>query len=180
MNLWHDLSLGDKAPEEINVIVEISRGSKNKYEIDKKTGLIKLDRAMKSAQDYPFDYGFSPKTLWEDGDALDVVLLTTYPINSGILVNARPVAVMHMIDGGEGDDKIIAVPVSDPRWSEVKELEDINQHTLKEMKHFFETYKSIENKVVEVSGFEGKDKAIEAIEKSIELYKQKFGGSEKN
>jgi inorganic pyrophosphatase len=174
MNLWHDLELGSDAPEVFNVIIEIPRGSKNKYEIDKKTGLIKLDRAMKSAQDYPFDYGFAPQTLWEDGDALDVVVLTTYPLASNILVEVRPVAVMHMIDGGEGDDKIIAVPINDPRWDEVVELEDINKHTLKEMRHFFETYKAIENKVVEVRGFEGKAQALEAVNKSVRLYKEKF------
>ena len=174
MNLWHDLSLGEEAPAEFNMIVEIPKGSKNKYEIDKETGLIKLDRAMKSSQDYPFDYGFAPQTLWEDGDALDMVLLTTYPIHPGILVKVRPVAVMRMIDGGEGDDKVIAVPVKDPRWEEVKELADINKHTLKEIRHFFETYKSIENKVVEVSGFEGRDQALAAVEKSVALYKEKF------
>jgi inorganic pyrophosphatase len=174
MNLWHDLSLGEKAPEEFRVIIEIPKGSKNKYEIDKETGLIKLDRAMKSAQDYPFDYGFAPQTLWEDNDPLDVVVLTTYPLSPGILVDVRPIAVMHMIDGGEGDDKIIVVPVSDPRWEEVKDLQDINKHTVKEIQHFFETYKQIENKVVEVHGFEGKEEAMEAVKKSVELYKQKY------
>ncbi len=174
MNLWHDLELGEEAPEKFNVIIEIPKGSKNKYEIDKKTGLIKLDRAMKSAQDYPFDYGFAPQTLWEDGDALDVIVLSTYPLATNILVEVRPVAVMHMIDSGDGDDKIIAVPVKDPRWEEVKDLEDVNKHSLREYKHFFETYKSIENKVVEISGFEGKEKAIEAIKKSVNLYKEKF------
>ncbi len=174
MNLWHDLSLGERYPEEFNVIIEISKGSKNKYEIDKETGLIKLDRAMKSSQDYPFDYGFAPKTLWDDGDALDVVVLTTYPIQSGILVKVRPIAVMHMIDGGEGDDKILAVPVSDPRWDNVLDLSDINEHTLKEIKHFFETYKQIENKIVEISGFEGKEAAIQALQKSVKMYEEKF------
>lgn len=173
-NLWHDVSLGKNAPQEINVIVEIPKGSKNKYEIDKETGLIALDRAMYTAQDYPFDYGFTPQTLWEDGDALDVVLLTTYPLSPGILVNARPVAIMHMTDSGEGDDKVIAVPVNDPRWDEVEDLKDINKHTLKEMEHFFTTYKKIQNKVVEVSGFEGKDAAQAAVLKSIELYKKEF------
>lgn len=173
-NLWHDVSLGKNAPQEINVIVEIPKGSKNKYEIDKETGLIALDRAMYTAQDYPFDYGFTPQTLWEDGDALDVVLLTTYPLSPGILVNARPVAIMHMTDSGEGDDKVIAVPVNDPRWDEVADLKDINKHTLKEMEHFFTTYKKIQNKVVEVSGFEGKDAAQAAVLKSIELYKKEF------
>ncbi|MFZ2303492.1 MAG: inorganic diphosphatase [Minisyncoccia bacterium] len=174
MNLWHDVSLGDNAPKEINVIVEIPKGSKNKYEIDKETGLIALDRALHTAQDYPFDYGFVPRTLWDDGDALDVVLLTTYPLFPGILVNARPIAIMHMIDGGEGDDKVIAVPVGDPRWADVKDLSDINKHTLKEMEHFFTTYKKIQNKVVEVSGFGGRDVAHDAVKKSIELYKKEF------
>lgn len=174
MNLWHDLELGEQAPEQFNVIIEIPRGSKNKYEIDKKTGLIKLDRAMRSAQDYPFDYGFAPQTLWEDGDALDVIVLSTYPISSGILVEVRPVAVMRMIDSGDGDDKIIAVPVSDPRWDMVKDVKDLNKHNLKEYKHFFETYKQIDGKKVEVSGFEGKEAAIVAINKSIKLYKDKF------
>lgn len=174
MNLWHELSLGEKAPEEFNVIVECPKGSKNKYEIDKETGLIKLDRAMKTAQDYPFDYGFAPQTLWEDNDPLDVVILTTYPLHPGILVKVRPVGIMHMIDDGEGDDKLIAVPVKDLRWDEVKDLSDVNKHTLKEMQHFFETYKSIENKIVEIKGFEGKEKAMEAVKKSVELYKEKF------
>lgn len=174
MNLWHEITLGDNVPEEFNMIVEIPRGSKNKYEIDKETGLIKLDRAMKTSQDYPFDYGFAPQTLWEDGDALDVVVLTTYPLSPGILVNVRPVAVMRMIDGGDSDDKVIAVPVKDPRWDDVKDLSDINKHTIKEIQHFFETYKQIEKKEVIVSGFKNRKAAMAAVEKSIKLYKKKF------
>ena len=175
MNLWHEISAGEKTPELINVIVEIPKGSKNKYEVDKETGLIKLDRAMKSAQDYPFDYGFVPRSLWEDGDPLDVVLLTTYPLAPGILVEARPVAVMHMIDGGEGDDKIIAVPKDDPRWDEVQDLNDINKHTIKEIQHFFETYKSIDKKVVEIPGVEGRAAALEAVKKGLAIYQEKYG-----
>jgi inorganic pyrophosphatase len=174
MNLWHEVSCGEDIPNIINVIVEIPRGSKNKYEIDKETGLIKLDRAMKSAQDYPFDYGFVPQSLWEDGDALDVILLTTYPLSTGILVEARPVAVMRMIDGGEGDDKIIAVPKNDPRWEEVQDLADINKHTIKEIQHFLETYKSIEGKSVVINGVEGKEAAYEAVKKGLALYAEKF------
>ena len=175
MNLWHDLGLGDKAPQEFNVIIECPKGTKNKYEIDKETGLIMLDRAMKTSQDYPFDYGFAPQTLWEDGDALDVVVLTTYPLYPGILLKVRPVGIMHMIDCGDSDDKVIAVPANDPRWDDVVDLEDVNKHTIKEMQHFFETYKTIEKgKVVSIGGFEGKKQAIEAVEKSIELYKSKY------
>src|SRR6056297_3421084 len=98
MNLWHHLELGNDAPNSFNVIIEIPQGSKNKYEVDKKTGLIKLDRAMKSAQDYPFDYGFAPRTYWEDDDPLDVVVLSTFPLMPNILVEVRPVALMNMID----------------------------------------------------------------------------------
>jgi inorganic pyrophosphatase len=174
MNLWHEISSGKETPELINVVVEIPKGSKNKYEIDKENGLIKLDRAMKSAQDYPFDYGFVPRSLWDDGDALDVILLTTYPRFPGILVEARPVAVMRMIDGGEGDDKIIAVPKNDPRWEEVNELEDINKHTLKEIQHFLETYKSIEGKSVVISGIDGRQAAYEAVKKGLAMYAEKF------
>lgn len=174
MNLLHDLKSGEKLPKVINVIIEIPKGSKNKYEIDKETGLIKLDRAMKTSQDYPFDYGFVPRTYWEDGDALDVVVLTTYPLSPGILVEARPVGIMKMIDGGDSDDKIISVPKDDPRWDNVKDIKDVNQHTLKEIRHFFETYKVIENKKVEISGFGGRDKAEQAIKKAIKLYDNKF------
>jgi inorganic pyrophosphatase len=174
MNLWHDVPLGEKAPEQFNVIIEIPKGSKNKYEIDKETGLIKLDRANRTAQDYPFDYGFAPKTYWDDNDALDVIVLTTYPLSPGILVVVRPVAVMHMLDTGESDDKIIAVPVKDPRWDYLNDLEDINKHTLKEITHFFETYKIIQNDEVKIGGFENKAKAMEAVKRSVELYKAKF------
>lgn len=168
MNLLHDINSGTK--EEINVIIEINKGSKNKYEIDKKTGLIALDRVAHTAQDFPFDYGFVPQTLWDDGDALDVVLLTTYPLLPGILVRVRPVALMKMIDGGEGDDKVIAVPVDDPRWKEVNDLTDINKHTLKEIEHFYSTYKKLQNKEVVVNGFENKASAEAAFEKGRKMY----------
>ncbi|MHB8651633.1 MAG: inorganic diphosphatase [Minisyncoccota bacterium] len=174
MNLWHEISPGKNAPEIINVIVEINKGSKNKYEIDKETGLIALDRVAHTAQDFPFDYGFVPQTLWDDGDPLDVILLTTYPLVPGILVKARPVAIMHMMDGGEGDDKIIAVPKDDPRWTLVENLADINKHTLKEIEHFYSTYKKLQNKEVVVSGFDGVDIAREAITHSRKLYQDKF------
>jgi inorganic pyrophosphatase len=175
MNLWHEVSPGEKLPEVINVVIEIPKGSKNKLEIDKATGLIKLDRAMKTSQDYPFDYGFVPQTLWEDNDALDVIILTTYPLFPGILVEARPVAVIHMIDSGEGDDKVIAVPKSDPRWDGVNDLSDINPHTVKEIQHFLETYKSIDNKKVEITGIEGREAAFEAVKKGLRLYQAEFG-----
>ncbi len=176
MNLWHDVPLGDNAPDEFNAIVEIPRGSHNKYEIDKETGLIKLDRVNFSAAAYPFDYGFAPQTLWEDGDALDVIVLTTNPIPSGILVTVRPVGLMKMVDGGESDDKVICVPTEDIRFDEVKDLADINKHTLKEMQHFFENNKKLKKKPVEITigGFEGREAAIGAVKRSVQLYKEKF------
>jgi inorganic pyrophosphatase len=172
MNLWHDIDAGNE--EVVNTIIEIPKFSKNKYEIDKETGLIALDRVMHSAQDYPFDYGFVPKTLWEDGDALDVVVLTTYPLLTGILVPVRMVAVMDMVDDGDSDAKIIAVPKKDPRFDGVKDLADINPHTLKEIEHFFATYKKVQNKEVEVKGFSDRAAAKAAFVKSRALYDEKF------
>ena len=177
MNLWHDVSKGDNIPEEVNVIIEIPKGSNNKYEIDKATGLIKLDRANYSSAAYPFDYGFVPQTLWDDGDALDVIVLTTFPLNVGILVTVRPVAVMEMIDGDDSDYKVIGVPVEDKRWDDVKDLGDLNKHTLKEFQHFFETYKQLKGKPVhvQINGIKGREAALEAVNKSVELYNEKFG-----
>jgi len=171
MNLLHDIAPGTAS--EMNVIIEINRGSKNKYEIDKETGIIALDRVMHSAQDYPFDYGFVPQTLWDDGDALDVVLLTTYPLFPGILVRARPVAIMHMVDGGEADEKVIAVPADDPRFADVKDLADLNKHTVKEIAHFFATYKQIQKKEVEVGEFEGMAAAEAAFARAVQMYQEK-------
>lgn len=178
MNLWHEVSKGEKIPEEINVIIEIPKNSPNKYEIDKETGLISLDRANYSSAPYPFDYGFVPQTLWEDGDPLDVIVLTTFPLHPGILVKARPVAVMEMIDDGESDYKVIAVPADDKRWDDTNDLPDLNKHMIKEYVHFFETYKELkkgQKDVVKIPKISGKKEALEAVLKSIELYNQKFG-----
>ncbi len=172
MNFWHDIEPG--TDNEINVIVEIPKGSRNKYEIDKKTGLIALDRVLSSAQSYPFDYGFVPQTYWHDGDALDVIILATQPIPSGILVRVRPVALMDMVDGGDPDAKVIAVPVDDVRFKNMNDLNDVNPHTIKEIEHFFCTYKQLEGKVCEVKGFFGKDKAVAAFKEGQELYKKEF------
>ncbi len=172
MNLWHDIEAGKK--DSVNVIIEIPRGSKNKYEIDKETGLIALDRVAYTAQDFPFDYGFIPQTLWDDDDALDAIILTTYPLHPGILVRARIVALMNMVDDGDPDDKIIVVPTDDPRFEEIKDLEDINRHTLKEMEHFYSTYKNLQNKEVSVTGFKGGKEAQEAFKRACKLYTEKF------
>jgi inorganic pyrophosphatase len=172
MNLWHDVEPGTK--EAMNVIVEINKGSKNKYEIDKQTGLIALDRVMHTAQDYPFDYGFVPRSLWHDDDPLDVVLLTSHSLVPGVLVRARPVALMNMIDSGDADDKIIAVPAAEPRFDDVHDLGDVNPHVIKEMEHFFSTYKKLQNKEVEVTGFKGKKEAQDTFVEGLELYTKEF------
>jgi inorganic pyrophosphatase len=172
MNLWHDIEPG--TADEMNVIIEINRGSKNKYEIDKKTGLIALDRVMHTSQDIPFDYGFVPQTLWEDDDALDVIVLTTYPLHSGTLVRVRPVALLKMIDSGDSDDKVIAVPLDDPRWDTTKDLSEINPHTLKEIEHYYQTYKQLQDKEVITKGFQGAAEARAAFDKGIDLYNKEF------
>ncbi len=157
----------------INIFIEISKESKNKYELDKKSGLIKLDRVLYSAQSYPFDYGFLPNTLWKDGDPIDVVLLSSYPIMPGVLVEGRVVACLNMIDNNESDIKIIAVVDKDPRFSNINDLKDINIHTIDEIKHFFETYKILEKKEVKIPNVFDKNKAIELIKESINIFKKK-------
>lgn len=174
LNLLHDITPGNNIPNEVTVIVEINKGSKNKYELDKETGLIKLDRVMHTSQDYPFDYGFVPQTHWHDGDPLDVVLLTTYPLVPGLLLDARPVAVMDMIDNDESDAKIIAVPVEDPRFKNVKDLADVNPHVIEEIKHFFETYKQIQKKAVTIPTIRDRKAATDVITEAIALYKTEF------
>ena len=177
MHYWHDVKIGDKVPEEFNCIIEISWGSNNKYEIDKENGLIALDRANYSSAPYPFDYGFVPQTLWEDNDPLDVVVIATYSLQVGVLVKVRPIAVLEMIDNGESDFKILAVPVHDMRWDDTKDLVDLNKHLLKEYKHFFATYKELQDgkNNVEVGEYRNKKVAMEVIEKSMRLYQEKYG-----
>ena len=175
MNLLHDIAPGTK--DEMNVIIEIPRGSKNKYEIDKETGIIALDRVLHSAQDYPFDYGFVPQTLWDDGDALDVVLLTTHPLLPGILVRARPVGILPMVDGGDPDEKVLAVPSDDPRFAHVKDLADVNPHVLKEISHFFSTYKQVQHKEVSVGAFQGRAEAETAFARAVALYAENQKGA---
>ena len=174
-NLWHDIPRG--SAEELNVIIEIPKNSNNKYEVDKETGLIKLDRANYSSAAYPFDYGYVPQTLWHDGDPLDVIVLTTYPLHPGILVTVRPVAVMDMTDTGDSDAKIIAVPVDDKRWDDVNDLADLNKHMLKEFTHFWETYKELkkgEKGTVTINGIHDRAQASADIATAFALYDEKY------
>jgi inorganic pyrophosphatase len=172
MNLWHDIPCGKK--DELNVIVEIPMLSRVKYELDKDTGLIKYDRVLYSPMHYPANYGFVPQTLWEDGDPLDVLVLGQEPLVPGCIVEARPIGVLDMEDGGEGDAKVLAVPVSDPRWNTTNDISDLEPHILDEIKHFFSVYKDLQKKKVVVGDWHGKKEAMEAVEKSIELYQKEY------
>ncbi len=154
----------------LNVIIEIQKGSKNKYELDKETGLLMLDRVSYTSQDFPFDYGFVPNTLWHDGDPLDVCLITTYALHPGILLEARVLGVMNMIDSGESDAKIIAVPAKDPRFDHIKDITDLSPHTLKEYQHFYENYKTLQNKVVTIPSTGNREDAMKVVAESIELF----------
>lgn len=172
MSLWHDIDPGNTSV--MHAIIEIPKGSKNKYEIDKETGIISLDRAMHTAQDYPVDYGFVPQTLWDDDDALDVCIITTYPLYPGILVPFRPVGILRMEDGGESDDKVLGVPADDPRFDEIQDSKDINTHTIKEIQHFFETYKQLQDKKVIFKGIGTAKDAQESFDRARALYTEKF------
>lgn len=170
MNL-SKIKIGDKAPEIFNVIIEIPKDSQNKYEIDKESGAIKLDRVLYSPMHYPADYGFIPETHCEDGDPLDVIVLGSDPLFPGCVVEARPIALMRMKDNGEEDSKILAVQAKNPRFNDIKGTKDIQEHSLKEIAHFFAAYKELENKKVEVIGWESEQAAKEEIKKSQEAYK---------
>lgn len=165
-----NLPIGEKYPEIINAVIEIPKHSRNKYEYDEKLDVIKLDRVMHSSLVYPADYGFVPETRAEDGDHLDILIFTGSPAMSGSFMEVRPIGVMHMTDGGVPDEKILAVQANNPRYKEIKDVDDLREHTLTEIKHFFEQYKVLENKLVEIDGFEGKEKALEIIKRTNEEY----------
>lgn len=176
MNLFHDINFGEnKKIEKINVVVENCKGTSNKIEYDKDEGVFKLDRVFYSAVFWPFDYGFVPQTWHEDEDPVDVVLLVTHPTFSGCVVQARAVALLVMEDEKGIDDKVVAVPVDDPRFADVKDVDDIPEHTKKEIKEFFETYKRLEpNKWVKVKEWKSAEVAKTMIKSAVENYKKKF------
>ncbi len=174
MHLWHDISVGENPPENINVIIEIPQNSKVKYELDKETGLIKLDRVLFSSMHYPLNYGFVPQTYCDDKDPLDALVLTQYPLVPGTLLSARPIAVMEMIDGGEVDDKLICVADQDPQVKHIEDLSDMSPHQIEEIKNFFETYKTLQKKKVEIKGILNRKAALEVTANSIASYKEKF------
>lgn len=171
---WHTLSSGENAPDEFLVVVETPANSRNKYELDKRSGLFRLDRVLHSSVHYPGDYGFIPQTLFEDGDPLDVLLLIREPTYTGCLVPARALGVLRMLDGGQPDDKILAVPTHDPHQKEFFDIGDIPQHMLREIEYFFGTYKELEGKRVEIHGWERSDAARREVARSVELYRSTY------
>uniref|UniRef100_A0A8R7P3X1 Soluble inorganic pyrophosphatase n=1 Tax=Triticum urartu TaxID=4572 RepID=A0A8R7P3X1_TRIUA len=167
---WHDLEIGPGAPAVFNVVVEITKGSKVKYELDKKTGMIKVDRILYSSVVYPHNYGFVPRTLCEDNDPIDVLVLMQEPVLPGTFLRARAIGLMPMIDQGEKDDKIIAVCADDPEYHNLNHLSELSPHRLQEIRRFFEDYKKNENKEVAVNDFLQADDARAAIQHSMDLY----------
>jgi inorganic pyrophosphatase len=171
---WHEAPTGASPPESINGIVEISTGMRTKYEVDKETGLLKLDRILYSSVYYPANYGFIPQTLGDDHDPLDIMILCREPIQPLCLVPSRVIGVMRMIDQGLADDKILAVPENDANTNHLKDIDELAPHFKLELKEFFESYKRLENKVVTVPDFQGKGTALEIILKAIAYYKKEF------
>ena len=165
-----DLPFGEQ--DAFNVVVEIPAGSQDKYEYDEKFDVIRLDRVLFSAQRYPANYGFIPETRAEDGDHTDALVISTNPLAVGSVVQARAIGFMKMIDAGEVDDKVIAVPVKDPRFADILSLDDLPAHQLKEFKNFFETYKVLQGKTSEVKGFSGKDDALASMRRGQAAYKK--------
>ena len=174
MNLWKEIESGTSIPDKITVVVEIPQGSRNKYEYDKDKQAFALDRVLFSPFHYPAEYGFMPQTLWEDGDPFDVLVMMDQPTFPGCIIEARPIGIMRMIDQGDSDDKLLAVPVEDPRFEDITDISQLPQHYLKEIEHFFSQYKALENKTVEVKGWDDDTKAKEAVLHAIELYKQEY------
>ena len=171
---WRDLPAGPTPPEVVTAVIEIPQGSRNKYELDKDSGLFKLDRVLYSAVHYPGDYGLIPRTLHEDNDPLDVLVMIKEPTFTGCLIDVRPVGVLKMLDKGEPDDKILAVPCEDPAHGEYFDIADLPGHYLREIEHFFAIYKDLEGKRVEVVGWEKSEVAMRVIEESIVRYADEF------
>ena len=170
MNLWRELPPGPDVPNVVYVVVEIPKRSRNKYEYDEAGGFIKLDRVLSSSLHYPGDYGFIPRTLHDDGDPLDAIVITNEPTFSGCVIEARPLGIFHLVDRDQLDDKILAVPSTDPLFDHYRRLDDVPPHFLKEVSHFFSVYKDLEQVEVHAKGWEGIERAHEEIERGIEMY----------
>ncbi len=173
MNILHDINKSRIAPEDFIVFIEIEKGSKNKYELDKETGLIILDRVLFTSTHYPMNYGFIPRTHCGDNDPLDVFVLCSEPIEKMSLVRCFPIGVVSMKDSGADDDKIIAIPYGDPQYCNLVDFKDLPSHIFDELLHFLRVYKELENKKVEISNLGGRQDAINIIKKAISAYENK-------
>jgi inorganic pyrophosphatase len=171
---WHGANYGSNAPQIVNGLIEIPQGSRTKYEIDKPTGLLKLDRIIYSSFHYPVNYGFIPQTLGQDGDPLDILVMCSESIQPLCLVEATVIGNMQMIDNGEKDDKIIAVASNDPGINFYSDIDQLPRHFIAVLRNFFEQYKVLENKKVEIDEFQDKDAAYKVINEAIELYQTTF------
>lgn len=174
MNIWHDIDESRISENEFEALIEIPKGSKAKYELDKETGLLRLDRILYTSTVYPANYGFIPKTLAEDGDPLDVLVLCNEQIFPMTLVRCTPIGVIQMVDGEDLDEKIIAVPVNDPNYKHFYDIKELPQHIFEEMMHFFEVYKALEHKTTTVKNICHKYQAIEIIRKCLNKYNETF------
>ena len=173
-NPWHQVSPGAHLPEIVNGIIEIPKGTRAKYELDKDSGLLKLDRVLYSSVYYPANYGFIPQSYCDDKDPLDILILSQIDVVPLCIVPAKVIGVMRMLDGGEADDKIIAVAVGDPSVSHINDISELPQHFISELRNFFEDYKKLENKTVVVEDFLDRKTALTILQESFELYQQVF------
>ncbi len=170
MNIWHDINKKRIGVDKFTAFIEIGKGSKVKYELDKETGLIAFDRLLYTSMVYPANYGFIPRTLGGDHDPLDVLVLMSEPLMSGVLVDARPIGMIVMVDNGEMDEKIIAVATDDPFYKKIKTMKDLPTHLFDEMCHFFGRYKELQGKETEIRGVEGLEKTQAVIQESMDRY----------
>ena len=173
-NIWHDFNSERIKRDDFYTYIEIPKGSKNKYELDKETGILVLDRVLGTSMQYPANYGFIPKTIAGDMDAVDVLVLCQEKIDEGCLVETRPIGVMLMRDGGMVDEKIIAVAIKDPVYSSYNNLEELPDHIILEIKHFFDVYKAFETKETIIEGFKDREYAMDVIENGIKRYNEKY------
>jgi len=171
MNLWTELKSGPNVPDVLYAVIEIPKGSRNKYEYDKDMESFALDRVLYSSVTYPADYGFIPQTIYDDGDPMDILVLMDQPTFPGCIIESRPIGIMGMIDGGDKDYKLLAVPVEDPKYENIKDIDDVPTHLLDEIAEFFKTYKNLEGKEVEILSWENAEIAKKEAIRSIEMYK---------